>query len=416
MDIDNPAPPVVVITPSHVILPTFSASFPLPFRVLALVGLAILLWAVNLHVLWLLGIDAEWALAVPPTNITNGHGHDELNETSSNRGAASRPVVLFENGDAGAGDEDPNDVELLPSTSGHRQRSGSDPHTLRESSSHLRTESNGSPRRASASSTSSASVTARIQGHTRAFSAPALRLGTLHASTPYSTSARATWRMTYLLFLAYASVVACGWLVFQHLTSGGSQQSIDRHRYLPALLACALVAISGAGVWYRAPAALRSFGLGERAALLASLKRIALPPRRGVILFRDVILADILTSLAKVLGDLVLSAHQTWVGGLSLGRVRPGGPVNIAILAMVCLPYALRLRQCLVEYFSPSNTYNLRPLANALKYATAFPVVILSAMQRNVIKELAEAKGITIEELDETSGRWFGEHRLFRLW
>lgn len=387
MDIDNPPP---LVTPSHVILPTFSASFPVPFRVLVLVGLAILLWAVNLHVLWLLGIDAEWALSVPPqAKSANGHELD----------SASRPVVLFEDASA----EDDN-VDLLPTT---RQRSESDPHRLREAvNGHL--SSDGSPRRASTASTSSV----RAQGHTRAFSAP-IRIGASSA-TPYSASARASWRMTYLLFLAYAAVVAFGWLVFQHVT-GGSQQLIDQHRYFPALLAVALVAISGAGIWYRAPGPLRTFGLGERAALLASLKRIALPPRRGVILFRDVILADILTSLAKVLGDLVLAAHQTWAGGLALGRVRPGGPVNVAILGMVCLPYALRLRQCLVEYFAPGNT-QLRPLANALKYATAFPVVILSAMQRNVIKELAEQKGITIEELDETSGRWFGEHRLFRLW
>lgn len=46
----------------HLDLPVFSASFPLPFRVLFLVGLAILLWAVNIHVLHLLGLDTSWIL------------------------------------------------------------------------------------------------------------------------------------------------------------------------------------------------------------------------------------------------------------------------------------------------------------------------------------------------------------------
>lgn len=82
---------------------------------------------------------------------------------------------------------------------------------------------------------------------------------------------------------------------------------------------------------------------------------------------------------------------------------------------MVCLPYILRFRQCLIECFHPANTSS-RPFANAVKYATAFPVIILSAMQRNVVKELASQKGVTVDELDELTGRWFGEHRLFRLW
>jgi hypothetical protein len=43
-------------------LPPLSASFPLPFRVLTLIGLAIFLWATNLHILHLLGINVPKAL------------------------------------------------------------------------------------------------------------------------------------------------------------------------------------------------------------------------------------------------------------------------------------------------------------------------------------------------------------------
>ena len=43
-------------------LPPLSASFPLPFRVLSLVGLAILLWGTNLHILHLLGINVPKVL------------------------------------------------------------------------------------------------------------------------------------------------------------------------------------------------------------------------------------------------------------------------------------------------------------------------------------------------------------------
>lgn len=65
MDIDS-APDVHTDTPlsghSHLNLPSFSSSFPLPFRVLFLVGLAQLLWATNLHILHKLGLDTSWIL------------------------------------------------------------------------------------------------------------------------------------------------------------------------------------------------------------------------------------------------------------------------------------------------------------------------------------------------------------------
>ena len=63
MDID--APPSIHdehAGHNHLTLPPFSAAFPLPFRVLFLIGLAQLLWAVNLHVFHLLGLDTSWIL------------------------------------------------------------------------------------------------------------------------------------------------------------------------------------------------------------------------------------------------------------------------------------------------------------------------------------------------------------------
>ena len=74
------------------------------------------------------------------------------------------------------------------------------------------------------------------------------------------------------------------------------------------------------------------------------------------------------------------------------------------------LPYAIRLRQCLVEFNAPSNT-SRRPLYNALKYASSFPVIFLSAAQRIVVSDVMAVKGEKAAE--ET---WHGEHQLFRLW
>jgi EXS family len=72
------------------------------------------------------------------------------------------------------------------------------------------------------------------------------------------------------------------------------------------------------------------------------------------------------------------------------------------------LPYLIRLRQCIVEYGHQGNT---RSLQNALKYATAFPVIYLSAAQHIVEEELVKQKGLKAIEKG-----WHGEHHLFRLW
>lgn len=62
MDIDSPPTDSYHPGHSHITLPSLSASFPLPFRVLFLFGLALLLWATNLHVLSKLGLDTSWIL------------------------------------------------------------------------------------------------------------------------------------------------------------------------------------------------------------------------------------------------------------------------------------------------------------------------------------------------------------------
>ena len=64
MDIDSPPAPLPDphAGHNHLTLPPFSASFPLPFRVLFLIGLAQFLWATNLHLLNHIGLDTAWIL------------------------------------------------------------------------------------------------------------------------------------------------------------------------------------------------------------------------------------------------------------------------------------------------------------------------------------------------------------------
>jgi len=105
--------------------------------------------------------------------------------------------------------------------------------------------------------------------------------------------------------------------------------------------------------------------------------------------FGDILLADVLTSYAKVLGDLFVSACMFFSPGVS-STAKPdrscGGAYMVPLI--ISIPSIIRLRQCLIEFRrlrrNPTATsgWGGQHLANALKYSTAFPVIILSALQR----------------------------------
>ena len=149
------------------------------------------------------------------------------------------------------------------------------------------------------------------------------------------------------------------------------------------------------------------------------MKRCLFVPRNAHVYFCDIVLADILTSFAKVIGDVWLSLCMILPGGSLLvfpqqeGWSRLMVPVlmryasdylNASVLILVCsVPYAMRLRQCVVDYSQPTTT-SRKQLYNAVKYATSFPVIFLSAAQR----------GLLVPSPNEAGSS--GEHPLFRLW
>ena len=139
--------------------------------------------------------------------------------------------------------------------------------------------------------------------------------------------------------------------------------------------------------------------------------------------FGDIMLADILTSYAKVLGDLWVTGCMFFGGISATGKPDRacGGKFAVPLviryqsqnwggrwrhLLMDSVPYFIRLRQCLIE-FSRARGPGTQHLANALKYASAFPVILLSAMQRTYISPVEDKYPDKV---------WFGESALFRLW
>ncbi|KAI8577416.1 hypothetical protein K450DRAFT_252325 [Umbelopsis ramanniana AG] len=132
----------------------------------------------------------------------------------------------------------------------------------------------------------------------------------------------------------------------------------------------------------------------------------------ATVYFSDVVLADIMTSFANVFGDL-------WATGCAL--IVNKGIVDYLVVehqsgcyrdimgpVMTSLPYIIRFKQCIFEYLE-SDRKTQRHLLNACKYASAFPVIMLSATQKIAAKRIDE-----FGDLPDTW--WIGDTGLFRLW
>ncbi|KAG1878372.1 EXS family-domain-containing protein, partial [Suillus subluteus] len=273
-----------------------STSFPLPFRVLFLIGLGILGWATNLHGLHLLGIDAGSALELHPGRA------------------------------------------FLPTSS---------------------------------------------------------------SSSRVSSSPRVSYMSVYRLFAGYASWCFAGWSFFR-LATHSNTVLVDTFKYIPAL--------SSLGVLTTLICPFELCQKRERDVFLQSAARCLFSSMDSPVYFSDVVFADVFTSFAKVLGDVWLSLCMLLPGGSLLSPPSLNGLSQWILPTLMSLPYIIRFRQCLIEHWSPTNT-SKRPLLNALKYASSFPVIFLSAAQRIVVLELAEVKGELV-----TRESWHGEHPLFRLW
>ncbi|KAK4231761.1 protein ERD1 1 [Podospora fimiseda] len=127
--------------------------------------------------------------------------------------------------------------------------------------------------------------------------------------------------------------------------------------------------------------------------LLATLRRVSIgglaEPKDGK--FGDILLADVLTSYAKILGDLFVCLCMFLTrNGSATARPDRGCGGDVLVPLIMAIPSAIRLRQCLIEYVRVQNAPRKevtgwcgQHLANAAKYSTAFPVIILTAMLRN---------------------------------
>ncbi|KAN0112004.1 EXS family domain containing protein [Russula decolorans] len=216
-----------------------------------------------------------------------------------------------------------------------------------------------------------------------------------------SSSSSSLHSPVYRLAFWYGLWCSAAWAMYRSATDGNSAL-VDFFKYVPAV--CALVVL----IFMFTPYDVMH--KRERDAFIMSIKRCISIPTNHRVYFSDVVFADIFTSYAKVLGDVWLSLCMLLPGGSLLSPPTQYGWYRWILPTLMSLPYIVRFRQCVVEYTSPSND-SRRPLLNALKYASSFPVIYLSAAQRLVVSDLVAEKGE--QAMEEV---WHGEHALFRLW
>ncbi|ROW11600.1 hypothetical protein VMCG_01356 [Cytospora schulzeri] len=204
-----------------------------------------------------------------------------------------------------------------------------------------------------------------------------------------STSHPPHHRSTYRLATALSTTLAFSILTFW-LFSHRDPKLVVYYDWLPMtyLLVLALLFVLP----------LRSLSLSHsgRSRLVASLKRVSVGglAQASDGKFGDVLLADVLTSYAKVMGDLYVCVCMMFFSGAegsATGRPDRNCGGRVLVPLIMALPYLIRFRQCLIEFvrvraapYKESVGWGGQHLANAAKYATSFPVIILSAMQRNL--------------------------------
>ncbi|KAI0036875.1 EXS family-domain-containing protein, partial [Vararia minispora EC-137] len=212
---------------------------------------------------------------------------------------------------------------------------------------------------------------------------------------------KSVYQPIYRLAAFYCSWCFAAWVLY-HLAVEGDPALVDVYKFIPSLCALSFIILVLAPQNVLARLHRDSFILG--------LKRCLFSPVDRPVFFSDIVFADVITSYAKVIGDVWLSLCMLLPGGSLLIPPRQEGLARWILPTVMSLPSAIRMRQCLIEWMQPT-TDSSRPLFNALKYASAFPVIYLSAAQRLVVSDLVAEKGKQV-----TQEPWHGEHALFRLW
>ena len=166
------------------------------------------------------------------------------------------------------------------------------------------------------------------------------------------------------------------------MSTGGSASSVISWHILPNLYLLYLL------LAFLIP--IKQLPRAGRSRFLSTLRRVSIGglAKTDDGKFGDILLADALTSYAKPLSEIYVALCMLVTGQHTTRRPDRNCGGTFVVPFLIAVPFIIRLRQCLIDY-QPGN---------ALKYATAFPAIALSALARD-----AAAVGMS-------------DTALFRLW
>ncbi len=100
-------------------------------------------------------------------------------------------------------------------------------------------------------------------------------------------------------------------------------------------------------------------------------------PRSSGVNFVEIVVADILTSLSRILADAALV--MMLVFSACTGSDPPGEHFRgVVMTSTACIPLVLRIRQCLILGKTSPKQYSKTHILNVFKYVSAIPVAYLS--------------------------------------
>ena len=196
-----------------------------------------------------------------------------------------------------------------------------------------------------------------------------------HEETHY----RSTFRLCTLLTIPFVACLLVFWLV-----THGVPERVEAFDFIPqSFLFIALAVLvnpfqryarSGRHRFFRTLARISIGGLAEA--------------HDGK--FGDVLLADALTSYARVLGDLYVCFCMYLTKDLpSTAKPNRSCGSGVAVPLIIALPSLMRFRQCLIEFVRAWRSESKvsgkcwQHLANAAKYSSAFPPIYLAVQLKN---------------------------------
>ncbi|KAJ2077281.1 protein-ER retention protein [Coemansia sp. RSA 988] len=234
----------------------------------------------------------------------------------------------------------------------------------------------------------------------RILSAAGIRVGSIlqlrmpsAARSEEATTTHMLWQDVARLARTLSAITVAGWLLCVMSSTPNMRTGIALGTYL-AIFAVLFIP-------------RRILCHSVRMQFLGMLARIAKPSLTDPVYLADIVMADILTSCARMFADVLrifcrfglllwpqghsdldLHAGLSVLDGFTREQYekRACAGTGLTDLLLVGAPYAFRLRQCINEYLKspPSSSDARRHMANAIKYASSFPVIVLSTTQRQV--------------------------------